>query len=269
MVSASPASTGSGGLSVPPGGELDSTGHPAPRPHGIPWGRCTEAVIDRTLHSATGSPRTTGLRRPAAGFLLVVGLIGGGLATAADWGAGSSYSPGGSGQAGDPYGRQKGTGGGYRPTEGSSAPWQAPAGTGSASSWPPTPASGQGEGSAWNGQSQGYRGQSATGQPDRPFTDYRFRQRPEDKTKKTDDAPRYRPDPELARRSQQFWGVPGQDPSAYGGGPGVVFRPLHPEQEQSGKGTTGKYRGDPVQPPPASYPGAPAYGYGYGYGYPY
>ncbi len=208
----------------------------------------------------TAFVRTTDLRRPAIAFVLVVGLLGWGAATAADWGSGSSYYyPGPSGQSGDPYGRQTGTGGGsYRPPEGASAPWQAPAAPGSAPTW------GQGGGSFGGSQPQVYRGQPATGQSDRPATDYRFRLRPEDKGKKTDEGLRYRPDPELARRSQQFWGVPGQDPSNYGGGPGVVFRPLYTEKEQPGRSATGQKPSEAAQPPWGGHPGAPAYG-----GYPY
>lgn len=214
----------------------------------------------------TGSPRTTGLRRAAAAVWVAAGLFVAGPVVAADWGTGSKYDyPGASARAGDAYGRQQGgAAGSYRPAEGSGGSWQAPGSGGSASStWSPSTTWGQGGAAAWNGPSQGYRGPSTTGQADRPAGDYRFRQRPEDKSKKTDEGLRYRPDPELSRRSQQFWGVPGQDPSTYGGGPGVVFRPLHPEPEQSGKGMTGQqYRGDPSQPPLGGYPGAP-------YGYPY
>jgi len=49
------------------------------------------------------------------------------------------------------------------------------------------------------------------------------------------------------------------------GGPGVVFRPLRPEQEQSSRPKTGQYRGEPAQPPQAGYPGTPSYSYGYPY----
>lgn len=196
--------------------------------------------------------------------MFVAGSLGGGLAISADWGAGSSY-PGAANQAGDSYSRQKGTAGSYRPTDGSTPTWQAPAGTGSAATWSPIPGGGQGGGSAWHGQSQGHWGQSATGQPDRPPLDYRFRPRPEDRATKSDDAPRYRPDPELARRSQQFWGLPGQDPSTYGAGPGVVFRPLNPGQEQSGKPTAEPHRGDLAKPPWGDHSAPPAYGYGYPY----
>lgn len=186
---------------------------------------------------------------------------------AADWNSGSSYNyPGASGPAADVYGRyQQGAGGSYRPTDGASAPWHAPTGTGAGATWSSSAWAEGGGASAWNDQPQGYRGDSRAGQSERPLADYRFRQRPEDKAKMPDDALRYRPDPELARRSQQFWGVPGQDPSSFGGGPGVVFRPLRPEQEQSSRPKTGQYRGEPAQPPQAGYPGTPSYSYGYPY----
>lgn len=117
---------------------------------------------------------------------------------------------------------------------------------------------------AWNGGAQGYWSEPRAVQPDQPMTQYRFRPRAEDKTKERDDSPRYRPDPDLARRSQRYWGVPGQEPSTYGGGPAVIFRPLRPEQEAMEK----------QAPPPAypaaipPWPGNQSWG-GPGYGYPY
>lgn len=237
----------------------------------------------------TASLRTTGIRWLATAFV-VLGSFAGMLAFGADRASSSAYYyPGSAGSAGDAFARQQGAGGTYRPAESSTAPWQAPAGAGASSTWRPDPSWGQGGASAWSGQGQGfqtqgqqasgyqaqdyqpqgyggYQGpQAVTGQGERPLGNYRFRQRAEDKAIKPDDSPRYRPDPELSRRSQQFWGVPGQDPSAYSAGPGIVFRPLRPEQEQSGGSATGQYRGETAPPPLGGYPGPPGYGYGYPY----
>ena len=256
MISASSASTGSADLSVPPSGELDSTGHPAPRPHGRPWGCCTEAVIDRTLHSATGSPRATGRRRPVAAPALLALLLAGQSALAADWSAGAQpYYPGPAVQPGH-------SGGSYRPTDSTTGQWQWQPGAGSGSAQASLPIWGQGGAYAPTGQPQAYPAEPWNGRSERITGEYRFRPRPDDKAAKSDDSPRYRPDAELARRSQQFWGLPGQDSSQYGGAPGAVFRPLRPEQEPA---TTRQYGGQPAGPPWSGLPTAPSTGYGYPY----
>lgn len=205
----------------------------------------------------------TGHRRPLAALALL-GLAAGPMpAGSADWASGS-YSPGASAQPADAFGRQQHYGGTYRPIDSPSAHWQAPAGsgagsTGSPSTWDPRGAA------VWNGEAQGLWTEPRPGASDRPLAEYRFRQRTEDKAQKTDDSPRFRPDPELTRRSQQSWGVPGQDPSHYGAGPRAVFRPLRPEQEQTSRpATTGQYSA-PAQPPWSGYPAAPPSGYGYPY----
>jgi hypothetical protein len=57
-------------------------------------------------------------------------------------------------------------------------------------------------------------------------TGYQFRERPEDKRVERDSSPRYRPDPDLARRARGSWSPGGEAWSAPGAqGPAVIFRP--------------------------------------------
>lgn len=200
-----------------------------------------------------------GHHRPIAAAALLVLGAGGAQVYAADWKSGSAPNYSGAPAQPDSYGRQQGYGGGsYRPTDSGSTRWQAP-------TWAPSTA-GQGGTSTWNDQPQGSWAEPRPGQAEFHSGQYRFRQRPEDKTKKADDSPRYRPDPELTRRSQQFWGVPGQDPSQYGGAPGAVFRPLRPEQEPSSKpAAPGPRYAEPASPPWPGHSVAPFSGYGYPY----
>jgi hypothetical protein len=200
--------------------------------------------------------------------LAVLALLGGwSAASAADRGAGTAYySPGASSPGAGAYGAAAGpTGGNFRPTDSFGGQWSGQPGAGS--TWSPAAGgSPSGGASAWDGSGYGFRGDAGSGQTGRPGGDYRFRPRPDDKATRTDDAPRYRPDPELARRSQQFWGVPGQDPSLYGGGPSPVFRPLQPEREQAGRpAASGPGYGESTPPAWPAYPVAPSAGYGYPY----
>jgi hypothetical protein len=186
--------------------------------------------------------------------LALLALLSAATPLAADRGSGATrYYPDSSTQPGDAYGRQQGYAtGGYRPSDPAGTSWQGQTGAGSASTF--------------DGQAGGYAAEPRSGQSDRRFGEYRFRQRPEDKVKQPDNSPRYRPDPELARRSQQFWGVPGQDSSQYDGGPAPVFRPLRPEQEQTSRSaTSGQYHGEPPQSPWSGYPAAPFSGSVYPY----
>lgn len=206
------------------------------------------------------------LRRVAATALGV--LIAGGAPTsvpAADWTPGATHRyPGATAQALDGYAPAQGYGSGtYRPSDTGSGQWEWPIGGGYGAGGFPGPAS-DGGSSGWGGQSYGPSAGSRAGQTERPVGEYRFRQRPEDRASKSDDAPRFRPDPDLARRSQQSWGVPGHDPSQYGGGPAAVFRPLGPDEQKTGKPTaSGAHPGQPAQPGWSAYPTAPGYGYPY------
>lgn len=236
------------------------------RPHGRPWGRCTEADIDRTFHSVTGPPRGWAVCRRllvALGWLL---LLAGQPAIAADRTSGTAYLyPGASAQPGDLHGRQPGfSGGSYRPTDPPTGQWQGQQGRGSGATGMPS-VWGQGGATPWNGQPPSYEAEPWSGQPGRTTSDYRFRPRPEDKAAKGDASPRYRPDPELARRSQQFWGIPGEDWSS-GGASGAVFRPLRPEEQQTDRSATAEqYPGLPVTPTWSGMPASPVPGYGYPY----
>jgi hypothetical protein len=209
----------------------------------------------------------TGHHRAVVALALLALLSTAARALAVDWGGGKTYDyQGSSTRSGDAYGRpQDQAAGSYRPGDAGGTSWQTQHGVGSMSA-PPPATWGEGAASTWSGQTKGYATEPRSGQPDRRFGEYRFRQRPEDKAKQLDGSPRYRPDPELARRSQQLWGVPGQDPSQYGGGPAPVFRPLRPDQEQTSKSVaSGQYYGDPPQSSWAGYPAAPFSGSGYPY----
>lgn len=203
--------------------------------------------------------------RPTTTAVFLVCVAGAAAVNAADWRSGSTtYHPGATTQSDAPFGPSPGYDvGTYRPHEYPGGQWQAAPGTNSEPGWA-AGGSGQRGAQGWSGQPQGYLTEPGTG---RPLSEYRFRQRAEDKVNKADDAPRYRPDPELSRRSQQFWGVPGQSPSEYGGAPGAVFRPLRPEQETSSKPVAPTPRYAEPGPPPSwsGYPG----GFPSGYGYPY
>jgi hypothetical protein len=62
---------------------------------------------------------------------------------------------------------------------------------------------------------------------------YQFRERPEDKRLDHDAYPRFRPDPDLARRSRGFWSPTGESWSAPGSQPpAVIFRPLDSGSEK-------------------------------------
>jgi hypothetical protein len=144
--------------------------------------------------------------------------------------------------------------------------WPGQTGTATGSAWSPY-AAGTGNDPVWGASAYSFRGDSGSGQGGRPGADYRFRPRPEDKSTRADEGLRYRPDPDLARRSQQFWGVPGQDPALYGSGPAPVFRPLQPEREPTGRASTGGVQtyGEPAPPAWSAYPMGPSAGYGYPY----
>lgn len=128
---------------------------------------------------------------------------------------------------------------------------------------------------AWGGASPGidrggsyapptYGTSGGASSRDKPYEQYRFRQRSEDRRVESPDTLRYRPDSDLARRSYQNWGVPGQEWSEGARGPAVIFRPRDQEQPADRK----------AQPAPA-YPEALPQGPGYypewppAYGAPY
>lgn len=200
--------------------------------------------------------------------LAVLALLGGwSAASAAERGAGATYyQPGASYPRPDGYGTAPGPAAGtFRPTDSTAGSWPGQAGSWVGSARSPY-ASSPGDASPWDGSAYGFRGDAVPGQGGRPAADYRFRPRPEDKATRTDEGLRYRPDPDLARRSQQFWGVPGQDPGLYGSGPAPVFRPLQPERERAGRPSSGgQAHGEPAPPAWSAYPMAPSAGYGYPY----
>jgi hypothetical protein len=197
---------------------------------------------------------------PTAGTPLVVSVlmlvaITAPLAFAADWDSGRTYyypgvtepgTRGAGGQAG--YGT-----GSFRPREPSEGRPPTWAGGGSPYEWAPDRPAAT-ESPAWGGVAPGQWSESRPVQP-QPPSQYRFRPVPEDKSRPQDDAPRFRPDADLARRSQRYWGVPGQEPSQFGGGPAAIFRPLREEAE-----------GTRAEPPPPALPEYPPWG-GPGAGY--
>lgn len=194
---------------------------------------------------------------PFCGLLLVATASLG-----ADWDAGRTYYYPPGEQSG---GRQTGgyDYGDFRPREPAPGQGRAPSGSGGGYDWTPQFPDG-GAGAPWD-SAPGRWSEPRPSRPDQPLNQYRFRPRPDDKTKERDDAPRFRPDADLARRSQRYWGVPGQDPADYGGAPGAIFRPLRPEAGPA----TGPAAPDPALPPalPPPLPAYPGFG-GPGY-YPY
>lgn len=186
---------------------------------------------------------------------------------AAERGAGTThFYPAGSSFGSSTYGGAGAASGGFRPADPAPGQWPGQTGAAAGPAWSPY-AAGTGNDSAWGASAYSFRGDSGSAQGGRPATEYRFRPRPEDKATRADEGPRYRPDADLARRSQQFWGVPGQDPALYGSGPAPVFRPLQPEREQTGRASTGGGRsyGEPVPPAGWGYPAGSSAGYGYPY----
>jgi hypothetical protein len=200
--------------------------------------------------------------------LAVLTLLGGwSTGFAAERGAGTTYLyPGGPPSGSASYGSGGPASGSFRPADPAMGPRQGQTGTTAGSTWSPY-AAGTGSDPAWGGAAYGFRGDAGSGQGGRPATDYRFRPRPEDKSTRADEGLRYRPDADLSRRSQQFWGVPGQDPALYGSGPAPVFRPLQPEREPTGRASTGGVQtfGEPAPPAWPAYPMGPSAGYGYPY----
>lgn len=97
---------------------------------------------------------------------------------------------------------------------------------------------------------------------DKPQEQYRFRQRPEDRRIESPDALKYRPDPDLARRSYQNWGVPGQEWSDVSRGPAVIFRPRDQDQGMPDRRSQPAPAYPDLGPPgPGFYPDwPPAYG---------
>lgn len=195
---------------------------------------------------------------PFCGFLLAATVSLG-----ADRDAGRTYYyPPGEQAAGQPSGGHDY--GDFRPRQfAPSHQGRTPSGSGAGYDWSPQSPAG-GAGASWDSP-PGRWSEPRPSRPDQPLNQYRFRPRPDDKTLERDDAPRFRPDADLSRRSQRYWGVPGQDPADYGGAPGAVFRPLRPEADQ----TTNPAPPDPGLPPalPPALPPYPGYG-GPGY-YPY
>ncbi len=129
-------------------------------------------------------------------------------------------------------------------------------GPGSASTWGASPSGSAGTNSVPSGRVPG-------GLParDRPPEHYRFRPRADDRSADPPDALKFRPDPDLARRSYQNWGGPGQEWSEGSRGPAVIFRPREaaPSAERRSPQSTA------YPEPPAPVPGylpewAPAYG---------
>jgi len=94
------------------------------------------------------------------------------------------------------------------------------AGPGSTSTWGGAPSGSAGGYAAPSGGVPG--GLSAR---DRPPENYRFRPRADERNADPPDTLRFRPDPDLARRSYQNWGNPGQEWSEGSRGPAVIFRP--------------------------------------------
>jgi len=189
---------------------------------------------------------------PFCGFLLFATASFG-----ADWDTGRAYyyPPGGQGGGQAPGGYDYGD---FRPREFESGQAGTPFGSGAGYDRSPKSSTG-GAATPWD-SAPGRWSEPRPSRPDQPLSQYRFRPRPDDKAKEQDNAPRFRPDADLARRSQRYWGVPGQDSADYGGAPGAVFRPLRPEADQAAKPP------DPGLPPelPPPYPGFGGPGY-----YPY
>lgn len=200
--------------------------------------------------------------------LAVLTLLGGwSPGFAAERGAGTTYLyPGSSSSGSATYGSGGPASGGFRPADPAMGQRPGQTGTAAGTAWSPY-AAGTGNDSAWGASAYGFRSDAGSGQGGRPATDYRFRPRPEDKSTRADEGLRYRPDADLARRSQQSWGVPGQDPALYGSGPGPVFRPLQSDREPTGRASTGSVQtyGEPAPPAWSAYPMAPPAGYGYPY----
>jgi hypothetical protein len=179
-----------------------------------------------------------------------------------DWDAGRTYYyPPGNQSGGQPAGGYDY--GDFRPREPAPSQGRTPSGSGGGYDWSPQFPDGA-AGAPWD-SAPGRWSEPRPSRPDQPLNQYRFRPRPDDKAKERDDAPRFRPDADLARRSQRYWGVPGQEPGDYGGAPGAIFRPLRPEAGQ----TTSPVAPDPG-PPPALPPALPVYpGFGGPGYYPY
>jgi hypothetical protein len=199
-----------------------------------------------------------------AAWAWVVLLVAGQPVLAADRAAGTSYFyPGAPVQSGNSYSRQPApAGGNYRPTDSAVGQWQGQGQQALGSSSGGTPSAwGQGGTTTWYGQGTSGAAEAWPGQPAHLPSEYRFRPRPDDKSTKSDESLRYRPDPDLARRSQQSWGIPGQEWQP-GGAPGAIFRPLRPDEEPPGRSAkTEQHYGQP--PPWSGLPAAPGYGYPY------
>jgi hypothetical protein len=136
---------------------------------------------------------------------------------------------------------------------------------------PATPGSAAGVGGFAQGFDRGgtyappSSGATSSGSPrDKPFEQYRFRRRPEDRAAEPQDALKYRPDPDLARRSYQNWGVPGQEWSDAARGPAVIFRPQDGESTASRRSQPG-----PALPEPPGVPSPYAPDWPAPYGPPY
>ena len=143
------------------------------------------------------------------------------------------------------------------------APWESgsyparPGASGAVPTWSGSGAAGD-RGGSYASPSYGGAGSFR----DKPQEQYRFRQRPEDRRIESPDALRYRPDPDLARRSYQNWGVPGQEWSEASRGPAVIFRPRDQEHGTSDRRSpSAPAYPDVGTPGPGIYPDwPPAYG---------
>ncbi len=195
---------------------------------------------------------------PVAITSLLCFLLSAPVVVAKDWDSGRTYyyPPGTS--EGDPSRGQARSYdyGDFRPREFTSGQERTQPGGGPV--YDRAPQSATAPGGSWNGHASGQWSEPRPTRPDRPLGQYRFRPRADDKALEQSDAPRFRPDADLSRRSQRYWGVPGQDPADYGGAPGMIFRPLRPETDQ----TVGAAKPDPGVPPalPPALPGYAPWG---------
>jgi hypothetical protein len=136
------------------------------------------------------------LKRPAVALLAgLYACLSPAVVLAADYGSGYRYAPSGQGAYASP---SAGWSHGYVPNY-------------DAGGYPP----------------QDYGAGSRGGPPYAGgVSGYQFRERPEDKRVERDSSPRYRPDPDLTRRSRGSWSPTGEMWSAPGAqGPAVIFRP--------------------------------------------
>lgn len=96
---------------------------------------------------------------------------------------------------------------------------------------------------------------------DRLQEHYRFRPRADDRSADPPDALKFRPDPDLARRSYQNWGGPGQEWSEGSRGPAVIFRPREVDSPAERRSPPSTAYPEPSAPVPGYFPEwAPAYG---------